>query len=73
MLRKYISDLSHVKLRDDLSFEIQSVGILDQREKVLKNKVVPMVKILWKSDRIEKMMWETEASMRKRYPYLFSN
>ena len=79
MLRKYISDPSLVleippiELREDLSFEVQLVGILDQREKVLKNKVVPMVKLLWRNDRIEKMMWETEASMRKWYPYLFSN
>ena len=61
ILRKYISNLSHiletppVELREDLSFEVQPVGSLDQREKVLRNKVVPMVKILWRSDRVEEM------------------
>ena len=55
MLKKYISDPSHiletppVELREDLSFEVQPVGILDRREKVLRNKVVPMVKVLWRS------------------------
>ena len=50
MLRKYISNLSYVletplvELREDLSFEIQPVGILDHREKVLRNKVVLMEK-----------------------------
>ena len=77
MLRKYISDPSHVletppiELREDLSFEVQPIGSLDHREKVLRNKVVPMVKILWKSNKVEEMTWETEASMRKRYPHLF--
>ena len=49
------------------------VGILDCREKILRNKVVLMVKVPWKSDKVEKMIWETEASMRKRYSYLFSD
>ena len=37
MLRKYISDLSYilkappVELREDLSFEVQPVGIVDQK------------------------------------------
>ena len=60
-----------IELREDLSFETQPVGILEQREKVLKNKGVPMVKVLWKTDRVEEMMWEMKASMRKCYPYLF--
>ena len=52
MLRKYISELSHVleahpvELKKDLSFEVQPVGIVDQRMKELRNKVIPMVKVL---------------------------
>ena len=79
MLRKYILDPSHVlkapliELREDLSFEIQSVGIMNQRSKVRRNKVIPMVKVLWRNNRVEEMTWETEASMRNRYPYLLSD
>ena len=79
MLRKYILNPSHVlepplvELREDLSFKVQPVGIVDQRMKELKKKVILMVKVLWKNDRVEKMTWETEASMRSRYPYLFSD
>ena len=77
MLRKYISDPFHVlkiplvELREDLSFEVQLVGILDHKEKVLINKVVPMVKILWRNDKVEKMTSKMEASIRKSYSYLF--
>ena len=79
MLRKYISNPSHVleapsvELQKDLSFEVQPVGIVDQKMKELRNKVIPMVKVQWRSDRIEKMTWETEALMKSRYSYLFSD
>ena len=71
MLRKYVSDPSHVlkappiELNEDLSFEVQPVGIVDQEIKELRNKVIPMVKMLWKSDTVEETTWETEAFMRK--------
>ena len=61
MLRKYRPNPSHVletppvELREDLSFEIQPVGFLDHKKKVLRNKVVPMVKVLWRSDRVEEI------------------
>ena len=53
ILRKYISDPSHVlkappvELKEDLSFEVQPVGIVDQKMKELRNKVMPMVMVLW--------------------------
>ena len=78
MLRKYVSDPSHVleappiELNEDLSFEVQAVGIVDQEIKELRNKVIPMVKVLWKSDTVEETTWETEAFMRKYHPYLFN-
>ena len=52
MLRKYISDPSHVlkappiELKEDLSFEVQLVEIVDQRMKELRNKIISMVKVL---------------------------
>ena len=64
MLRKYISNPSHIleappiELKKDLSFEVQLVGIIYQRMKELRNKVILMVKVLWKSDTVEEMTWE---------------
>ena len=77
MLKKYVPDPSHnletppIELKEDLSFEVQPVAIIDQGMKQLKSKVILMVKVLWRSDAIEEMTWETEASMRNHYPYLF--
>ena len=58
MLKKYVPDPSHIletppiELEKDLSFEVQSVLIIDQEMKQLRSKVIPMVKVLWRSDAI---------------------
>ena len=38
-----------VELADDLSYIEELVLILDRREQVLLNKVIPLVKVLWRS------------------------
>ena len=59
MLRKYISDPSHVieapeiELKDDLSYEEQPVQILGTEEKELRNKTISLVKVLWKNHLVE--------------------
>ena len=61
MLKKYIPDPSHIletppiELEEDLSIEVQPVAIVDREIKQLRNKVIPMLKVLWRSDTIEKM------------------
>ena len=77
MLRKYISDPSHVlsiepvDLREDLSYSEEPVQILDRKNQVLRTKVIPLVKVLWRSHSVEEATWETEESMRRDYPHLF--
>ena len=77
MLRKYISDLSHVletpeiELRDDLSYEEQPVQILGREEKELCNKTISLVKVLWRNHLVEEATWEWEDQMRSQYPHLF--
>ena len=56
--RKYISNPSHmleappVELKEDLSYEIHPVGIIDQKLKELRNKAISMVKVLWRSNTV---------------------
>ena len=51
MLKKYIFDPSNaleaplIELTEDLSFEVQPMGIIDQKLKELRNMVIPMVKV----------------------------
>ena len=78
MLRKYRSDPSHIlkqqpiELREDLSYAEEPVGILAREEKVLRNKVIPLVKVLWSNHSKEEATWEREEDMRVQYPHLFS-
>ena len=46
--------------------------IVDRKEQVLKNKVIPLVKVLWQNHEREVATWEPEALMRRQYPQLFS-
>ena len=79
MLRKYIPDLSHVlkeqpvQLKENLTYEETPVQIVDRKEQVLRSKVIPLVKVLWKNHEMEAATWEPEVQMRRQYPQLFSN
>ena len=55
VLRKYVFDATHVlpaqpvELSEDLSYEEKPVQILDEKEQVLRNKVIPLVSPMEKS------------------------
>ncbi|KAK5832463.1 hypothetical protein PVK06_016265 [Gossypium arboreum] len=78
MLRKYRSDPSHIistediEVRPDLSYEEEPVQILAREVKELRNKKVPLVKVLWRNHNVEEATWEPEETMRVQYPHLFS-
>ena len=78
MLRKYIPDPSRVlrdqpvELNDNLTYKEQPMQIVDRREQILRNKVIPLVKVLWGNHEIKEATWESEAQMRSQYPQLFS-
>ena len=46
--------------------------LLDRKDKVLRNKTIPLVKVLWKNSKSEEATWELEADMREKYPELFA-
>ena len=47
--------------------------IVDCKEQIFSNKVIPLVKVLWGNHGIKEAMWESEAHMRSQYPQLFSD
>ncbi|KAL4032651.1 hypothetical protein IC575_005732 [Cucumis melo] len=77
MLRKYVPDPSHVvdyeplEIDENLSYTEQLVKVLAREVKTLRNKEIPLVKILWQNHRVEEATWEREDDMRSRYPELF--
>ena len=77
MLKKYVTDPSHVlhqepvEVHADRTDEEKPVQILAREEKTLRNKVIPLVKVLWRNHNVEEATWEREEDMRKSYPELF--
>ena len=61
-----------MQLKDNLTYEEMPVQILDRNEQVLRRKMIPLVKVLWKNLEREATTWEPKAQMRHQYPHLFS-
>ena len=55
-----------------MSYAEEPVKILAREEKVLRNKVIPLVKVLWSNHSTEEATWEKEEDMKKEYPHLFN-
>ena len=78
MLRKYVSDASHVldwhelNLHKEMMYEERPKEILDVQERVLRNKIIPLVKVLWEHHGVEEATWELEAYGNRKYPELFT-
>ena len=55
MLRNYIPDPSHVlreqpvQPKENLTYEKTHVQIVDRKEHMLRSKVIPLLKVLWKN------------------------
>ena len=62
-----------MQIKENLTYEETPVQIVDRKEHLLRSKVIPLVKFLWKDHEMEVATWEPEAQMRRQYPQLFSN
>jgi hypothetical protein len=78
MLRRYLPNSDEkllvttpIELRGDLSYEVKPEKIIGRKDKVLRNKVIPLVKVWWMNNWGGEATWETEEDMRKKFPYLF--
>ena len=69
-LRKYRSDESHIlpvqeiQVQEDLSYDEEPKAIMDREVKQLRNKQVPLVKVLWQYHGREEATWEPEVTMK---------
>ncbi|WOG99882.1 hypothetical protein DCAR_0519238 [Daucus carota subsp. sativus] len=79
MLRRYRSDPTHVlkdpgiEINDNLSYIEEPIKIIEHKTKQLRNREIPLVKVLWRNHAVEEATWETEEHMRSKYPHLFDN
>ena len=61
-----------MQLKENLTYEETPMRIIDRKEQVLRSKVIPLVKVLWKNHEREAATWEPEVQIRQ-YPQLFSD
>ena len=79
MLRRYRSDESYmlpmqeIQVQEDLSYDEEPKAIMAREVKQLRNKQVPLVKVLWQHHGKEETTWELEATTRAQYPQLFES
>ncbi|GJX16946.1 putative nucleotidyltransferase, ribonuclease H [Tanacetum coccineum] len=75
LLRGYKYHQLHVvsypfgQIREDLSYTEEPESILDRQVRVMRNKTIPFVKILWRNHPEREATWETEESIRTSYPH----
>ena len=60
-----------MKIQENLTYEEEPMQILDRREQVLRNKTIPLVKVLWRSHTVDEATWEREEQMKRHYSHLF--
>jgi len=60
-----------VEVKGDLKLELMPIRILDWEVKELRNRKIPIVRILWRTTQIKEETRERESKMRKKYPNLF--
>ena len=79
MLQRYRSDTSYIlpvqdiQVQEDFTFDEKPKAILDHQIKQLRNKQIPLVKVLCQHQGMEEETWEPESTMRVQHPQLFSS
>jgi hypothetical protein len=62
-----------IQIQKDLQYRKKPVKILDSAVRRTRNSKVSLCKVQWSRDGEEEATWESEDSLRKEYPYLFSS
>jgi len=76
-LRQYIPDPQHIvsfeplRLKENLTYIEEPDRIINRKDRVLCNRVIPFVKVLWKHHQTGDATWEPETEMRQKHPHLF--
>ena len=60
-------------MQSDFTYDEEPKTILALEVKQLRNKQVPLVKVLWQYHGMEETTWEPESTMRAQYPQLFNS
>jgi hypothetical protein len=62
-----------IQIQKDLHYREKPVKILDSSVRKTRNSEVRLCKVQWSREGEEEATWESEDSLRREYPYLFSS
>jgi hypothetical protein len=57
-----------ISLESDLTYKAYTIKVLDQKDRVTRNKTTRFYKIQWKDHSEDEAMWEREKFLRSNYP-----
>ena len=63
----------NIGIKDNLSYDEVPVQILDLQLRKLRTKKVINVKVLWRNQFVEEVIWVVKGDMKKRYPHIFES
>src|SRR4051812_18431576 len=53
----HIVDYRRIDLHEDVTIQDQSVQVLKRQERVLRNRVIPLVKVIWSHHGVKEATW----------------
>jgi len=65
--------LEELNVQEDLTYNEHPVRILEESERVTRNKVIRMCKVQWSRHSEDEATWEREEDLKAEYPQLFSS
>jgi len=65
-------EIEGLPLQPDLSYVEHPIKILDEKERVTRNRVIKFYKVQWQNHSEDEATWEQENYLAKHYPHLLS-
>ena len=65
-------EIEELPLQPDLTYVEHPIKILDEKERVTRNRVVKFYKVQWQNHYEDEATWEQERYILKHYPHLLS-
>ena len=56
---------------NQISYVERAMEVIDRNEQILRNKTIPLIRVLWRNQEVEESTWKLENTMQEKYPHLF--
>ena len=64
-------EVRDIKLESDLAYEEKPVQIIDNKDRVTRNRVIKFYKVTWNNHSEQDATWEREDYLREVYPTFY--